>query len=344
MNAIRVLPLDESRSPAWDTFVASAPEATFFHGSGWKRVIEGVFGHDCPYLMAMSGERVAGILPLVHLRSRLFGSALISTAFCAYGGPVAVDAESAAALDDAARGLADRLGVDYLEYRLRRASGRDWPSESAHYATFRKRLPGDPEALFAAIPRKRRAELRKALSYGLDVTAEADVDRFYMLYARNMHRHGTPAQPRRYFHALKQSFGTACECTLVSKGGVPASGVMSFRFRDVVLPYYAGTTEEARRLRGNDLMYWDLMRRMAAQGGGEYDFGRSKAGTGAFAYKRSWGFEPSPLHHEYLLLRRSEVPNLSPLNPKYRLLIGLWKRLPFALANLLGPPIARGLG
>jgi FemAB-related protein (PEP-CTERM system-associated) len=344
MTAPRIVPLDEGRAPAWDAFGASAPEATVFHLSGWKAAIESEFGHRCPYLMAVSGARVTGILPLVHSRSRLFGSALISTAFCVYGGPVAADAQSAAALDAAARDLAEDLGVDYLEYRTQGASGRNWPSESALYATFRKRLPSDPEAAFATIPRKRRAELRKALSLELNAAPEQDVDSFYELYARNMHRHGTPVLPRRWFRALKRSFGPACDCTIVSRKGTPASGVMTFRFRDAVLPYYAGASDVARLWHANDLMYWDLMRRTAEQGGGEFDFGRSKAGTGAFAYKRSWGFEPAPLHYEYLLLRRSEVPQLNPLNPKYRLLIGLWKRLPLALANLIGPPIARGLG
>lgn len=342
--SVRVLPLEEDRFSAWDAFVASAPEATFFHVSGWKPAIESVFRHRCPYLMAMRGTQLAGVLPLVHLKSRLFGSALISTAFCVYGGPVAVDADSKAALDDAARRLARELGVDYLEYRSQHRSGRDWPSEAALYATFRKRLPGNPDAVFAAIPRKRRAELRKALSLGMDAIQEADTDRFYRLYARNMHRHGTPVLPRRWFRALKRSFGPECDCTLIVRQGTPVSGVLTFRFRDTVLPYYAGATDEARTLRANDLMYWDLMRRIAGQGGGEFDFGRSKTGTGAFAYKRSWGFEPAALHYEYQLLRRSEVPQVNPLNPKYRLLIGLWKRLPFALANLIGPPIARGLG
>ncbi len=343
MSGVQVVPLEESGFTAWNAFLASSPEATFFHASGWKPSIESAFGHSCPYLMAMRGTQIAGILPLVHLKSRLFGSALVSTAFCVYGGPVASDGESMNALDDAARHLAQNLGVDYLEYRSQRGSGRDWPSAPALYATFRKRLPADPGAAFAAIPRKRRAELRKALSFPLDVAREADIDSFYGLYARNMHRHGTPALPRRWFRALKRSFGPACDCTLILRQDRPVSGVLSFRFRDTVLPYYAGATDEARDLRANDLMYWELMRQSAEQGG-EFDFGRSKTGTGAFAYKHSWGFEPAPLQYEYQLLRGSEVPEFNPLNPRYRLLIGLWKRLPFALANLIGPPIARGLG
>ena len=344
MNTVRIVPLEPAKASAWNAFLTAAPDATFFHSSGWKRVIETALGHDCPYLMATRGEQVTGILPLVHLHSRIFGSALVSTAFCSYGGPIAEDVESMAALDAAARSLAERRTVEYLEYRIKGALRRQWPSESALYVSFRRHLPADPDALFASIPRKRRAELRKAMDHGLKAAREDDIDRFYSLYARNMHRHGTPAQPRRYFYALKDTFGPDCQCTVVSKEGELISGVMSFRFRNALLPYHAGTSEEARRLRAHDFMYWDLMRTMAEQGGGEFDFGRSKVGTGAFNYKRSWGFGSVPLHYQYLLLRRSELPRFNPLNPKYRLLISVWKRLPFALANLLGPPIARGLG
>jgi FemAB-related protein (PEP-CTERM system-associated) len=344
VSAPRIVPLEANKVSSWNTFIAASPQASFFHSSGWKSVIEGALGHDCPYLMAMRGEEVTGILPLVHLHTRLFGSALISTAFCSYGGPIAVDAESTAVLDEAARSLAERREVEYLEYRFEAGSQRQWPTESALYATFRKRIPADPDALFASIPRKRRAELRKAFHHGLEARREEDIDRFYALYARNMHRHGTPAQTRRYFRALKDAFGAACQCTLVTRQGEPISGVVSFRFRDTLLPYHAGTSEEERRLRAHDFMYWDLMRGMAEQGGGEFDFGRSKVGTGAFTYKRSWGFGSVPLHYQYLLLRRSELPRFNPLNPKYRLLISIWKRLPFRVANLLGPPIARGLG
>jgi FemAB-related protein (PEP-CTERM system-associated) len=344
MTPVRIAPLDETWRAAWDAFVSTAPQASFFHLSGWKDAIEGTFHHRCPYLMALEGDRILGILPLVHLRSRLFGSALISTAFCVYGGPVTVDGRAEAALDAAARALAQELGVDYLEYRSQAAARRGWAVQSQLYATFRKRLPSDPDALFKQVPRKRRAELRKAFSSNLAVDRDGEANAFYRLYTQNMHRHGTPALPLAWFQALKRSFGGASDCTIVRHGRTPVSAVMTFRFRDAVLPYYAGASDHARALHANDLIYWELMRRTVEGGGGEFDFGRSKAGTGAYAYKRSWGFEPAPLHYEYLLLRRAEMPQFNPLNPKYRLLIGLWKRLPLALANLIGPPIARGLG
>ena len=162
----------------------------------------------------------------------------------------------------------------------RLTSGRNWPAQSGLYATFRKRLAGDADALFAQIPRKRRAELRKALSSELVVERTEDLDGFHRLYAWSMHRHGTPAQPLAWFRALQRSFGAACECTLVRRERTPVSGVLTFRFRDAVLPYYAGASDGARSLRANDLMYWDLMRRTCERGGGAFDFGRSKTRHG----------------------------------------------------------------
>lgn len=344
MADIRVERLSLHSAPIWDRFVREQPDATFFHLSGWKTVIERSLGHDCPFLIAMRDGAARGVLPLVHLRSAFFGHSLVSTAFCAYGGPVAVDTESADALDRAAHELADRLGVEYLEYRLQRPSGLQRPIEAQLYATFRKTLAGDTETLFQMIPRKRRAELRKALSANLIARIDADIERFYPLYAANLHRHGTPVLPRHYFRMLSEVFGPACEVTTVDRGREDIAGLLTFYFRECALPYYVGGIAAARDLGAHDLIYWDIMRRASERGVRVFDFGRSKQGTGAFLYKRTWGFEPTPLHYEYLLLRRSSVPRINPLNPRYRLLISLWKRLPLTVANALGPRIARDLG
>ena len=344
MGDIRVERLSPHSAALWDRFAREAPGATFFHLSGWKTVIERSLGHDCPFLLATRDGEPRGILPLVHLRTTFFGHALISTAFCAYGGPVAADPDTADALDRAARELADRLDVDHLEYRLQQSSGRGRPTEAQLYSTFRKTLAGDAETLFRTIPRKRRAELRKALSAGLVISVDPDIERFYPFYAASLHRHGTPVPPRRYFRILNEVFGPECEVTIVARGGKPVASLLTFYFRDCALPYYAGGAAAARELGAHDLMYWDVMRRAAERGLRSFDFGRSKKGTGAFLYKKTWGFEATPLHYEYLLLRRSSVPEVNPLNPRYRLLISLWKRLPLFVANALGPRIARDLG
>ena len=341
---IRVARLDDAGSASWDRFVAAAPDATFFHRAAWRTVIEGTFGHACHFLQAERAGRITGVLPLVHVTSRLFGDRLISSAYGVYGGPVASDDASLEALNRAAERLARDLEVDYLEYRLRRPSRRPWASDAALYATFRRPLAPDPDANLHALPRKRRAMIRKALSSGLASEIERGIGRFYPIYAQSARRHGTPVYPAAYFRTLLDAFGPDCEIVTVAGGRQPLASVLTFRFRDEVLPYYGGVVEPGRRCAAGDLMYWEVMRRACERNVRLFDFGRSKRGTGAYAYKRIWGFEPEPLHHEYLLLRASRMPEINPLNPKYAPLIACWRHLPLFAANALGPIVSRGLG
>ncbi len=327
----------------WDAFVLACPEATFFHRAGWKSVIERAFGHRTHYLLADRGGVIAGVLPLTEIRSRLFGHALVSNAFCVYGGIAATDEAARAALDASARALARRLGVDYLEYRNLRPHHRDWPVQDL-YCTFRKPIEPEVEANLKAIPRKQRAMVRKGMKHGLTARFDADVDRFFALFADNVRRHGTPALPRRYFALLKETFGPDCDVLTVSHEGRPVSSVLTFWFRDEVLPYYAGDLPVARELAANDFKYWELMRHACERGCRVFDYGRSKRGTGQFDFKKNWGFEPQPLYYEFDLVKAAAIPQHNPANPRYRLFIEAWKRLPLPVANALGPLIVRNLG
>jgi len=341
---LRLSPDDAPGHQAWDAFVLAAPAATFFHRAGWQRVLREAFRHDTHFLYAQEAGRITGVLPLAHVKSLLFGSSLTSLPFAVYGGVVASNEATALALEAEAERLARQLGVQHLEMRNLERRHPDWPHQDL-YVTFRKALLPDEEANMLAIPRKQRAMVRKGIKNGLTSTLDAGVDRFFALYADNVHRHGTPAMPRRYFEELRRAFGADCEVlTVCTAEGQPVSSVLSFYFRDEVLPYYAGDAESARDLAANDFKYWELMRRACAQGIKVFDYGRSKQGTGSFAFKKNWGFEPQPLHYEYRLLKRESVPQNNPANTKYRLLIETWRRLPIGLANWLGPYVVRGLG
>lgn len=345
MTQIERLPLDDAPArAAWDAYVLAAPGATFFHRAGWQRALHQAFRHDTHYLRAMRGGRIVGVLPLAHVKSLLFGSALTSLPFAVYGGVVADDEATATALEERAQALAEQLGVDHLELRQRGRRHEGWPKQDL-YVTFRKALLPDEEANLLAIPRKQRAMVRKGIKHGLTSGLDAGVERFFALYADNVHRHGTPALSRRYFETLRQRFGDDCSVlTVQSADGKPLSSVLSFRFRDEILPYYAGDDLAARELAANDFKYWALMRHACAQGIRVFDYGRSKVGTGPYAFKKNWGFEPSPLHYEYRLYKRDAVPQNNPANAKYRLMIEAWRRLPLAWANWLGPKVVRNLG
>lgn len=335
---------DRTQAERWDAFVVGCREATFFHRSGWQQVIEEVFHHRTHFLYAVRGERIVGVLPLAHVKSLLFSDALVSLPFAVYGGVVADDSAAATALEVEAQAVARRIGVDHLELRNVAARHPEWPTQDL-YVAFRKEILPDPEANMLAIPRKQRAMVRKGVKNALRGEIDAKPGRFFALYAANAHRHGTPALPRRYFEALQRVFGVDCEVlTVVDAGGRPVSSVLSFYFRDEVLPYYAGDDVTARDLAANDFKYWELMRRACERGLKVYDYGRSKRGTGSFAFKKNWGFEPQPLHYEYRLYRGDAIPQNNPMNPKYRALIALWRRLPLPVANFIGPHLARSLG
>jgi len=342
-DAITVRPLTADDRTRWDDFVFECAEATFFHRAGWKDIIETVFRHRTFFLMAEQGGEVVGVLPLAQIKSRLFGHSLSALPFCVYGGPVG-SAAAIERLEQEADRLARELGVEHLEYKLMSARHEDWPRQDL-YVTFRKAIDPDVEANMKAIPRKQRAMVRKGIKNELASHIDADVDRFFALYSDNVLRHGTPALPKAFFARLKQVFGADCEVlTVTSPEGKPLSSVLSFYFRDEVLPYYAGDDTEARALAANDFKYWELMRRACERGVRIFDYGRSKVGTGPYSFKKNWGFEPTPLSYEYVLYRRDEVPQNNPMNPKYRLFIALWRRLPLAVANTIGPHIVRNLG
>ena len=345
MTGIRIRELDSSAEPRWDAFVSRCETATFFHRAGWKRVIEDALGHKTFYLYAEDAlGRIRGVLPLSYIKSPLFGRSLSSTSFCVYGGPAADSADATDALTRHAVDLGKRLGVAHIEYKSRRQSRPDWQCRSSLYATFRKALDPDPEKNLAAVPRKQRAMVRKGIGFGLTSEIDLTVDRLHDVYAESVRNLGTPVFPKRYFAALQREFGDDCQVLTIMHQGRPVTSVMSFFFRDEVLPFYGGGVAEARQLAANDFMYWEVMRRAVERGCRLFDFGRSKYGTGAFDFKTHWGFEPEPLHYEYCLIRGTELPDLNPLNPKFKLFIAAWKRLPLPLANFVGPWIAVDLG
>ena len=344
LRIVRLAPSDAAGAARWDEFVHACPHATFFHRAGWQRVLGQVFRHETHFLYAEADGRIQGVLPLARVRSWLFGDALVGLPFAVYGGVAATGPQVALALEAEAQTLARRLGVDHLELRHTTRRHEDWPLQDL-YVTFRKSILPDVNDNLLAIPRKQRAMVRKGMKNGLASTIDGDTGRFFALYADNVHRHGTPALPIAYFEALRREFGADCEIlTITGPAGDALSSVMSFYFRDEVLPYYAGDDESARELAANDFKYWELMRRACVRGIEVFDYGRSKQGTGSYAFKKNWGFEPQPLHYEFCLYKRDAVPQNNPANAKYRFLIEAWRRLPIGLANRVGPLVVRSLG
>lgn len=337
LGAVSIVAPQAGDATRWDAYVDRHPEGTFFHLYGWCEVLERAVGFQPQYLLALRGEDVVGLLPLVRVKSMLFGDSLVSLPFCVQGGVIADDAAVEVALLSGASQLAERLAVDYLELRHTRPLAEAWPTKSETYVSFKRALAPDVEENMKAIPRKQRAMVRKGISAGLVSRDESDLDHFFHIYATSVRNLGTPVFPRRYFEALYRHFESRCRITTVFNGADAVSSVLSFVYKDTVMPYYGGGVPAARDLKAYDFLYWEVMRTACEQGIGHFDYGRSKRDSGSYSFKKNWGFEPVPLHYQYHLVKQQSLPDRNPNNPKYELAVNTWKKLPLPLANFLGP-------
>ena len=327
----------------WDAFVRSTPGGSPFHLLAWKRTVETAFRHRAHYLMAVRGGGLEGVLPLFEVRGLLGGRGLVSVPYGVYGGVCATSAAAREALVGASRQLAGRVKAAYVELRHRSGQEADLPTKSL-YVTFSRPIESSEEANLNAIPRKQRRMTRQGLKHGLRPEFGLQhLDRFYDIYAHSVHSLGSPVFPRRLFHAIGQEFGKDCELLTIWKDSVPVSGVLTLLFEDQVLPYYGGARQEALAFAVNDFMYWELLCHAAKAGYRTFDFGRSREGTGAYNFKRHWGFEPVALPYQYVLLDGSQMPNLSPSNPRMHFAVEAWKRMPLPLTKVVGPFLTRYL-
>ncbi|MGD9799134.1 MAG: FemAB family XrtA/PEP-CTERM system-associated protein [Parvularculaceae bacterium] len=335
----------EADRDAWRAYVNAHPEATLFHDLRWSDAVAAGYGHSARHLTARRAGAIVGVLPLTYVDAPLLGRSLISVAFAVGGGVLADDQNIASLLAARALDLGRELGVYYVELRGGAAPGAGYAEKTGVYAAFEKELPGDVDAIAPWLPRRRRAEVRKALR--IDETGEASyrvterADDFYKVYASAVRNLGTPVMPKKFLAALKENFGDEAEIDIVSSEGKPVAGLISFWRRDRVMPYYVGADRKARDLRAFDYLYYQLMRKAADRGVRVFDFGRSKVGSTHYATKTHWGFEAKPVSYHVGLVRAKDLPNVNPNNPKFAAFVSLWRRMPLPLANALGPVLAR---
>lgn len=342
---VRVRELVPGEDARFDAFVRQHPLGTFFHLSGWRKVVEDVFHHEPHYLVAEQGRQWRGVLPLFLVRSPFLGRNLVSVPYGVYGGVLAdaepVQQELLAAAE--ALGRAQRAGYVELRHLEARPGER---RRSQLYVTFRKVLPATAEAILLEIPKKARAEVRRARDrFGLTCRPEDDLATLHRLFSANKRRLGSPSLPLAWFEALREEFGRQVVVHVVrTPQGEAIAAVMSFCLGDTVYAYYSGSREDQHKTGVNDFLYHEIMRWALEQGYRRFDFGRSRRDTGAAAFKRNMGFAEEPLHYEYLLLKAGATPpEFHPSNPRLGLPRKVWAHLPLFLTARLGSRLSRYL-
>ena len=346
---IRAIDLrDAGERARLDAFVRAHPEATPFHLPAWSVAVAEGCGQKSHTLVAERADgSLVGMVPLTEIRSPLFGKALVSNGFAVGGGILAEGEAAVQPLADAAWALAEKLGCPTLELRGVGGDGPEWLVDDHSYLGFTRPLAASDEQELAAIPRKQRAEVRKALENDLEVVTgrhEGDARQHYAVYAESVRNLGTPVFPAKLFRTVLREFDGSADILTIRQQGTPVASVLSLYFNGTVFPYWGGGTAAARGLRANDRMYFALMAHARSRDCARFDFGRSKVGTGAAAFKKNWGFQPIPLMYVKRVAAGGEPREINPLSPRYRLKVEAWKKLPLWVANRIGPHISRGLG
>ena len=327
-----------------ESFVAER-DAAPFHRPAWLRAVERGTGQLALGLIAEKRGALTGWLPLTEVRSPLFPAALVSSGFAVGGGILADRATTAARLGEAAAELAERRSCTSVELRGG-DTPEDWHVVSGKHANFAAPLADTDEAQLLSVPRKQRADLRKGLELPFVVshgTGEADRVAHYAVYAESVRNLGTPVFPRALFDAVLDAFSDDADIVTLHLDGVPIASVLTLYHRGVAMPYWGGGTFAARATKANERLYYELMCHARRRGCHAFDFGRSKVGSGPYAYKKNWGFAPEPLTYAAWHAPGHAPRNVDPTSGAYSAKIALWKRLPLTVANRLGPPIARGL-
>jgi FemAB-related protein (PEP-CTERM system-associated) len=276
-----------SFDPRWDRFVADRSEATFFHQWKWRALLQDIFGYEPHYLSVEDSDQITGILPLFLVRSALFGRSLVAIPLGVYGGAVASSPAAEKLLLEQGLEIARQTRAKYLELRgnpynesLPIAALNETTTSVKQkdlYYTFIGPIDSSDEVNLSKIPRKQRRMVRQAQSSGLKAVFDnARLRDFYEVYAESVRNLGTPVFGYGYFERLLKVFGAQCVVLVVEYEGKVVAGVMSFLFKDQVLPYYGGAIKQHFHLAPNDFMYWELMSYAASRGVRIFDFGRSK--------------------------------------------------------------------
>jgi FemAB-related protein (PEP-CTERM system-associated) len=328
-----------------DAFVLEHTDGSFFHLAGWRRAVERVMGHTGRDVLAYRGQELVGVLPLMACRGLKGRVRLISMPYAVYGGPLGQDAEATNALVEHARSQADDERVGQMELRCVDDPGLGWPKATLH-ATFIKDLPAEPDAVLSGMPKKARAEARKARErHGLvHRVGEEHLQAFARLFHANKHALGSPSLPIDFFRALLDECAGNISVHVIEHEGSAVAAVMAFHHGGDFLAYYSGSVPGAdRELSASNFMYLALQEWAVEQGFQRFDFGRSRKDSGAFRFKVHQGFEPHDLHYSFHLVRDGAPPSLNPSNPRLHLLQSTWRHLPQGMTRWLSGPLSRFL-
>lgn len=341
---MEIIRCDSKDDVAWNAFVGTSPRASFYHRAEWRALNEACFGHRSVHLAARADGRIVGVLPLVQIRSVLFGNVACSMPFVNYGGPAGDSDEVEQALLSAAAGVADEWKVSYVEIRSQRSLGDVYPSAD-HKVSMTIALDANPDTLWNAFKTGQRSEIRRAYKNGFTARFGAElVDDFYTVLSESWRDLGTPIYRLDYFRRILSTFAdTTRVCVVYDETGRPAAAAFDGIHNGVVEGMWLGMRSEYRKQLVGYVLYWELIKHACERGHRSFHLGRSSKDSGGEQFKKKWNAEAVQLYWHYILRTRTSLPELNPNNPRFQAAIGAWRRMPVAVTQMIGPLLARSI-
>ena len=328
----------------WDEFVVNHPNAKAHHLSVFQNIIKETFGHNTIYLLARDNQTVTGVLPLVHMKSRLFGNFMVSIPYFNYGGVCAKDDDARRALLDHAVQIARKKNATHIELRHVDEQYGSLPSKS-HKVCMLLDLPATADALWKSFKSKLRSQIRRPEKEGVTIKIGRSelLDDFYHVFTVNMRDLGTPVYSKQLFANVMKAFPESSWIVAAYKDNTPLAAGFLLGFRDTLEIPWASSIRKYNRLAANMLMYWHALQLAIHEGYQVFDFGRSSPDSGTFKFKAQWGAEPLALNWEYWMANGGPLPDISPNNSKYQLAIRLWQKVPLPITQIIGPAIVKNI-
>lgn len=322
----------------------ASKHGTIYHMTCWASIIKKVFSHDTYYFYALDDkDNVCGLLPVVHLSSMLFGKFLVSMPYFNYGGVVADNTKIRALLIDSAIEIATELNADHIEFRGTERID-DLPVREDKVNMILE-LPDNLDLLGVQIGSKKRSQVRRPLRDGvISVCGGPELlDRFYDVFSENMRDLGTPVYPKIFFKEILDHFPDSTQIVILQKDTKSISAAFLIGFKDTLEIPWASTLRKYNSFSPNMLLYWEVLTYAINNKYKIFDFGRSSIDSGTYRFKKQWGAKPLQLYWHYWVKEGGAIPQLNPNNPKYKLMIDIWKRMPLWATNLVGPKIVKNL-
>jgi serine/alanine adding enzyme len=326
-------------------YIEQSASSSIYHHYAWGAVIAKSFGHKSYYLICEDNNgSLGGILPMVHLKSLFFGNFLVSMPYFNYGGVCADNEENRDHLIGEAIKIAESLDASHIELRQEELFNNGFPFKSEK-VSMRLDLPLSPGELWKSFPSKLRSQIKVPQKAGISarIGGKEELDNFYKVFSINMSHLGTPVYPKSFFRNILENFPSCTWICSVFLGKIPIASGFLVGFKKVLEIPWASSLRKYNKLGANMLLYWTVLQFACEKGFTVFDFGRSTTGGGTYKFKEQWGATPYPMRWYYWLRDDATLPEITPRNPKYRMAIELWKKMPVPITRFLGPHIVKNI-